>query len=284
MLLSNLSLILEGGGMRGMFSAGVFDAFLEKELVFPHIAGVSAGACNILSYMSGQKGRTRRIIEDYVGDDRYCSVKNWLRTRSLFGFDFILNDIPRHLIPFDYDAFYKYPGRLEVGSTDCGTGESVWYTQMDMGRNFTPVRASASLPFLAPIVHFDKRRLLDGALTDPIPFDRGQRAGYDKFVIVLTRNKGYRKSSTVPAALVKLWYKHYPLLQQILAERPQNYNKQIEAVEKLEQEGKAVIIRPQQPLTIDRLDLDKEKLLALYDHGYDCGLQAANKIIKLNYK
>ena len=214
MLLSNLSLILEGGGMRGMFSAGVFDAFLEKELVFPHIAGVSAGACNILSYMSGQKGRTRRIIEDYVGDDRYCSVKNWLRTRSLFGFDFILNDIPRHLIPFDYDAFYKYPGRLEVGTTDCGTGESVWYTQMDMGRNFTPVRASASLPFLAPytqmdmgrnftpvrasaslpflapIVHFDKRRLLDGALTDPIPFDRGQRAGYDKFVIVLTRNKG----------------------------------------------------------------------------------------------
>lgn len=101
---------------------------------------------------------------------------------------------------------------------------------------------------------------------------------------MLTRNKGYRKSSTVPSALVKLWYKHYPLLQQILAERPQNYNKQIEAVEKLEQEGKAVIIRPQEPLTIDRLDLDKEKLLALYDHGYDCGLQAANKIIKLNYK
>lgn len=101
---------------------------------------------------------------------------------------------------------------------------------------------------------------------------------------MLTRNKGYRKSSTVPAALVKLWYKHYPLLQQILAERPQNYNKQIEAVEKLEQEGKAVIIRPHQPLTIDRLDLDKEKLLALYDHGYDCGLKAANKIIKLNYK
>ena len=127
---------------------------------------------------------------------------------------------------------------------------------------------------------------MDGALTDPIPFDRGQRAGYDKFVIVLTRNKGYRKNSTVPAALVKLWYKHYPLLQQILAERPQNYNNQIEAVEKLEQEGKAIIIRRStaKGLTIDRLDLDKEKLLALYDHGYDCGLQAANKIIKLNYK
>lgn len=284
MLLANLSLILEGGGMRGMFSAGVFDAFLEKELVFPHIAGVSAGACNILSYMSGQKGRTRRIIEDYVGDGRYCSVKNWLRTRSLFGFDFILNEIPRRLLPFDFEAFYKYPGRLEVGATDCETGESVWYTQMDMGKNFTPVRASASLPFLAPVVYFNKRRLLDGALTDPIPVDRGQRAGYDKFVIVLTRNKGYHKTNTVPAALVKLWYKHYPLLQQILAERPQNYNRQIEAVEALEKSGSAVVIRPQQPLAIDRLDLDKDKLLALYDHGYDCGLKAVNEILKLNYK
>ena len=125
MILGNLSLILEGGGMRGMFSAGVFDAFMEKELVFPHIAGVSAGACNILSYMSGQKGRTRRIIEDFVGDDRYCSVKNWLRTRSLFGFDFILNDIPRRLLPFDYEAFYDYPGRPAVGTTDCETVESI---------------------------------------------------------------------------------------------------------------------------------------------------------------
>ena len=284
MILGNLSLILEGGGMRGMFSAGVFDAFMEKELVFPHIAGVSAGACNILSYMSGQKGRTRRIIEDFVGDDRYCSVKNWLRTRSLFGFDFILNDIPRRLLPFDYEAFYDYPGRLEVGTTDCETGESIWYTQMDMGKNFTPVRASASLPFFAPVVHFDKRRLLDGALTDPIPVDRGQRAGYDKFVIVLTRNKGYRKHRAVPSALVKLWYPHYPLLQQILAERPANYNKQLEAAEALAEQGKAVIIRPRQPLEIDRLDLDKQKLLALYDHGYDCGLAACNEILKLNYK
>ncbi len=284
MLLNNVSLILEGGGMRGMFSAGVFDAFLEKEFVFPHIAGVSAGACNILSYMSGQKGRTRRIIQDYVGDARYCSVNNWLRTRSLFGFDFILNDLPRKLIPFDYDAFYKYPGRLEVGTTDCQTGESVWYTQMDLGRSFTPVRASASLPFFAPIVHFDKRRLLDGALTDPIPFDRGQRAGYDKFVIVLTRNKGYTKTHAVPSALVKLWYPAYPKLQHILAERPQHYNAQLAQAEALAAEGRAVIIRPQEPLKIDRLDLDKEKLLQLYDHGYECGLAACTEIMKLNYK
>ena len=267
MLLSNLSLILEGGGMRGMFSAGVFDAFLEKELVFPHIAGVSAGACNILSYMSGQKGRTRRIIEDYVGDDRYCSVKNWLRTRSLFGFDFILNDIPRHLIPFDYDAFYKYPGRLEVGTTDCGTGESVWYTQMDMGRNFTPVRASASLPFLAPIVHFNKRRLLDGALTDPIPFDRGQRAGYDKFVIVLTRNKGYQKEPFGHTAFLKAAFRKHPAVAEAMRTRHEIYNRQLALCEKLEKAGRAVIIRPLKPLNVSRTKAEIPALLALHDEG-----------------
>ena len=118
------------------------------------------------------------------------------------------------------------------------------------------------------------------------PLDRdftAEKLGFDRVVVILTRDKSYVKKPMNPKP-IDLWYKHYPLLQQILAERPQNYNKQIEVVEKLEQEGKAVIIRPQQPLTIDRLDLDKEKLLALYDHGYDCGLQAANKIIKLNYK
>lgn len=284
MIAGNLSLILEGGGMRSMFSAGVLDAFLEKRLVFPHIAAVSAGACNIISYMSGQKGRTRRIVEDYAGDDRYFSVKNWLRTRSLFGFDFLLNDIPLRLVPFDYERFYNYPGRLEVGTTDCVTGEAVWFTQMNMGRNFMPVRASASLPFLAPVVHFNKWRLLDGALTDPIPFDRGRRAGYDKFVIILTRNKGYRKTRHIPAALVKLWYQDYPALQKVLAERPHNYNRQLEAAEALEANGKAVLIRPQQPLVIDRFDFDREKLVQLYEEGYACGLKAVNGIIKLNYK
>lgn len=283
-MLANLSLILEGGGMRGMFSAGVFDAFMEKGFVFPHIAGVSAGACNILSYMSGQKGRGRRIIREYVGDERYCSVKNWLRTRSIFGFDFILNDLPRKLIPFDFDTFYSYPGTLEVGTTDCDTGEAVWYTQKDMGEDFMPVRASASLPFFAPIVHFNGRRLLDGALTDPIPVDRGQRAGFNKFVIVLTRNEGYRKTHAVPSPLVKLWYPSFPKLQSILAQRPQHYNSQLQAAEALAAAGQAVIIRPQQKLEIDRLDMDKQKLLALYDHGYDCGMAAAEQIISLNYK
>ena len=118
MIVSGISLVLEGGGMRGMFSAGVFEAFMQKELIFPHIVGVSAGACNIVSYMSQQPLRTRRVIQNYVGDKRYCSLSNWLRTRSLFGFDFILKELPQNLLPFDYEAFRKYPGQLYVGTTD----------------------------------------------------------------------------------------------------------------------------------------------------------------------
>ena len=155
MIVSGISLVLEGGGMRGMFSAGVFEAFMQKELIFPHIVGVSAGACNIVSYMSQQPLRTRRVIQNYVGDKRYCSLSNWLRTRSLFGFDFILKELPQNLLPFDYEAFRKYPGQLYVGTTDVITGKPVWYTQGDMDKDFLPLRASASLPFFAPVVTID---------------------------------------------------------------------------------------------------------------------------------
>lgn len=198
MIVSGISLVLEGGGMRGMFSAGVFEAFMQKELIFPHIVGVSAGACNIVSYMSQQPLRTRRVIQNYVGDKRYCSLSNWLRTRSLFGFDFILKELPQNLLPFDYEAFLKYPGQLYVGTTDVITGKPVWYTQGDMDKDFLPLRASASLPFFAPVVTIGGHKLLDGAIVEPIPISKSIADGYQKFVIVLTRNAGYRKKHPVP--------------------------------------------------------------------------------------
>ena len=125
MHLENTALVLEGGGMRGMFSAGVFEAFLQHELTFPYITAVSAGACNILSYMSHQPMRTRKIIEKYVGTKPYFSISNYLRTGSLFGWDFIFDKLPKELLPFDYDTYAKYPGELQVGTTDVSTGESV---------------------------------------------------------------------------------------------------------------------------------------------------------------
>lgn len=281
MQITDTALVLEGGGMRGMFSAGVFEAFMLKGLVFPYITAVSAGACNILSYMSNQPLRTRRIIENYVTDKRYFSLKNWMEKGSIFGFDFIFEDLPKTLLPFDFETYYNYPGILQVGTTDCRSGQSVWFGKEAIGHSFLPVRASASLPFLAPIVHIGRRDLLDGALVAPIPYEKAQEAGYKKFIIVLTRNSGYRKKKSVPQILLKTWYKDYPKLWEIMQQRPELYNKQLEYVEQLEKDGKAVIIRPQIPLEIDRLDIKPDKLLGLHDHGIGCGLEAYDKIINL---
>lgn len=281
MQITDTALVLEGGGMRGMFSAGVFEAFMLKGLVFPYITAVSAGACNILSYMSNQPLRTRRIIENYVTDKRYFSLKNWMEKGSIFGFDFIFEDLPKTLLPFDFETYYNYPGILQVGTTDCRSGQSVWFGKEAIGHSFLPVRASASLPFLAPIVHIGSRDLLDGALVAPIPYEKAQEAGYKKFIIVLTRNSGYRKKKSVPQILLKTWYKDYPKLWEIMQQHPELYNKQLEYVEQLEKDGKAVIIRPQIPLEIDRLDIKPDKLLGLHDHGIGCGLEAYDKIINL---
>lgn len=281
MHLTNIALVLEGGGMRGMFSAGVFETFLLKELTFPYITAVSAGACNILSYMSRQPLRTRKIIENYVADKRYFSLRNWLKEGSIFGFDFIFEDLPKKLLPFDFATYYQYPGILQVGTTDLRTGKAAWFGKEAIGRSFTPVRASSSMPFLAPVVHMGGRDLLDGALVAPIPYEKALKAGYDKLVVVLTRNAGYRKKKSVPKLLLKTVYHEYPKLWDIMQQRPALYNEQLEAVEEMERQGQAVIIRPQIPLEIDKLDIKPDKLLALHDHGIGCGLEACKKILRL---
>lgn len=281
MQLTDIALVLEGGGMRGMFSAGVFESFILRDLTFPYITAVSAGACNVLSYMSKQHLRTRKIIERYVADKRYLSLRGWAETGSIFGFDFIFNEIPNKLLPFDYDAYYNYPGEIAVGTTDIVKGESVWYDKLSMDKDFMPLRASSSMPFFAPIVHLDGRELLDGALLAPIPFEKAEEAGYKKFVVVLTRNAGYRKKTPMPKLLLKAKYKEYPKLWQIMESRPARYNKQLETVEHYEKEGRAVIIRPEIPLEIDKLDIKPAKLLSLHDHGIGCGLNAYERIMEL---
>lgn len=281
MHLENIALVLEGGGMRGMFSAGVFEGFLQKELTFPYITAVSAGACNILSYMSKQPMRTRKIIEKYVGTKPYFSINNYLRTGSLFGWDFIFKTLPQELLPFDYETYAQYPGELQVGTTDCSTGEAVWHCQRRAEIAFKSVIASASLPFLAPIVNIDGRPLLDGAIVSPIPIDKAMEAGYKKFIVVLTRNKGYRKKGSVPRLLLKTWYSNYPKLWDAMQNRPKLYNEQLERIEQMERDGNLVIIRPQKPLEIARLSIKPDKLLQLHDHGVECGLAAYEKIMEL---
>ena len=283
-LLKNTGLVLEGGGMRGMFSAGVFEAFMQEEVEFPYATAVSAGACNVVSYLSKQPLRTRRIIDEYVADSRYCSLGNLLLTGSLFGFDFILKEIPQKLLPFDYDAFYRSPCELYVGATDCKTGDMVWFPKEAMGSDFEPLRASSSLPFLAPVVKIDGYELMDGGLADPIPVEKAMADGYERNVIVLTRNPGYYSTENYPVWLLKLWYKKYPKLIEVIRNRAANYNRQMKLAEQLELEGKAIVIRPLEPLTIGRLDRKPQELLKLHDHGMQCGLALMENIRRLAQK
>ena len=259
MHLENTALVLEGGGMRGMFSAGVFEAFLQHELTFPYITAVSAGACNILSYMSHQPMRTRKIIENYVGTKPYFSVNNYLKTGSLFGWDFIFDTLPKKLLPFDYDTYANYPGQLHVGTTDIKTGEAVWHYNKRAEIAFNSVIASASLPFLAPIVNIDNRPLLDGAIVSPIPIDKAIEAGYKKFVVVLTRNEGYRKKGSVPKLLLKAWYGQYPKLWEAMQNRPKLYNEQLERIEQMERNDNLIIIRP------EKANLEIPDLLRMFE-------------------
>lgn len=280
-IMNNVALVLEGGGMRGMFSAGVFEAFLQKNIDFPYCVAISAGACNVVSYLAHQPLRTRKIITDYVTDPRYCSLGNMLRKRSMFDFDFILREIPHSLLPFDYENFNKSTCNFLTGATDCNTGESVWFPKEAMGEDFEPLRASASLPFISPIVKLQGRKLLDGGMASPIPIDKALADGYEKFVVVLTQNFGYRKTETFPNWLLKLCYGQYPKLVERLRDRAKRYNEQLELVEQLEKEGKAIVIRPLEPLKIKRMDRKPQLLLELHDHGTECGLACTEQIVAL---
>lgn len=202
--MNNIGLVLEGGGMRGVYTAGVLEYFLEHEIFFPYVIGVSAGAGVAASYLSKQKGRNKIVNVDYVTDPRYISFRNYLKSRQFFGMDFIFDEIPNKLVPFHYDEFYKNDAEFVVGTTDCHTGEPVYFGKEDYGQEIIKViKASSSLPFIAPEVHFKERVLLDGGISDPIPIKKAQSDGYEKSVVILTRNRGYTKRPSKYKFLVR---------------------------------------------------------------------------------
>ena len=269
------ALVLEGGGTRGFYSAGVFEAFMDAGIMFPYIAGVSAGAANVLTYVAGQKGRNRQIVEHYVGDKRYVSKRNMLRNKSLFGYDFIFRTVPQKHIFWDSEIFESTNIRLLTGATDCATGEPFWFEKAELASGgFMPTIASCSVPLLSQMVKIGEREFLDGGLSAPIPIEKSVADGNNFHVIVLTRNQGYIQEAFRHKRVAKFFYKKYPRLVDAILNRHEVYNRQIELCEQLERDKKAVIIRPQIPLTVGRSTSDTAKLLALYDEGHTEGAQA----------
>mgnify|MGYP002514891112 CR=1 FL=1 len=266
----NTALVLEGGGMRGVFTCGVLDYLMDHHIEFPYTVGVSAGACNGLSYMSHQRGRGKFSNIDLLAKYKYIGIRPLLKRRGLIDQQLLFHRFPDRILPYNYKAYAENPNRFEMVTTDCRTGKACyWEEKHDEKRIIDIVKASSSLPYACPIIYVDGRPMLDGGIVDSIPLLRAVEQGYDKLVVVLTRNKGYRKS--VKEVMVpRFIYKEYPRLRVALRNRNKIYNEQLELVERLEDEGSIVVIRPEEPIVVGRMETNVRKLTDLYKQGYAC--------------
>lgn len=256
--------------MRGVFTCGVLDNLMDRGVRFPYTIGVSAGACNGLSYMSQQRGRGKFSNIDLLEKYRYIGFKQLLLKGNIMDFDLLFHKFPEEIIPYHYDVLAATNEHFEMVTTDCQTGRACYYEEKhDPKRVIDIVKASSSLPFVAPISYVDGKPMLDGGIADSIPVRRAQGLGYDNCLVVLTRNKGYRKPAK-PGMVPPLFYKKYPALREAIRQRNQLYNEQIGLVERLESEQRLVVIRPEKPIEVDRMERDTKKLLDLYNEGYAC--------------
>lgn len=277
-------LILEGGGMRGLYTAGVLDYFLDHDIQLAHCYGVSAGAVNATNYVAKQRGRSKRTTINYIRDKRYCSMKNLLTTRNIFGTDFLYNRIPNELDPFDYESFKRSGSSMSAVVSNVRTGKSYYREIRDLRKDMNWLRASCSLPFLSETVEIEGEQYLDGGLSDSIPLAKAMEDGYQKNIVVLTRQEGYqKKKETISGMLGSLVYRKYPNLLNESKMRHMKYNQQLAFVEEQERLGNVFVFRPSNLFQINRLEKDPSKLSALYEQGYkDARRQAKELLCFLN--
>lgn len=264
-------LVLEGGGMRGVFTSGVLDAFMKHEFYFPYVVAVSAGACNGLSYMSRQPRRARYSNIDMLQKYGYISLKNLLTQGSIFDPDILYERFPKEILPFDFETYRQNPATFEMVTTNCLTGRAEYLSEKEDAQRMTAiVKASSSLPYVSQITYVDGIPMLDGGIVDSIPVVRSVDKGYSPNVVILTRNKGFR-SSEPDIKVPKLFYKDYPRLRVALSRRVEEYNRQLDLIERMEDWGEVICIRPERPMDVDRICRDVHKLEALYEEGFAIG-------------
>lgn len=262
-------LVLEGGAMRGMYTAGVLDIFMENNITVDGAIGVSAGATFGCNFKSKQIGRSIRYNMKYSHDPRYVGIRSLIKTGDLYGADFCYKELPNKLDLFDVETYQKNPMEFYVVATDINTGKPVYHLCPDGDeRDIEWYRASASMPLVSRIVKIDGIELLDGGIADAIPIHKFQEMGFEKNIVVLTQHNGYRKKKSSAIPLIRLQSgKKYPHLVQAMEQRHIMYNQTLDDLKEMESRGEVYIIQPKEPIAIHRTERDPEKLKSLYDTG-----------------
>ncbi len=260
-------LVLEGGGFRGIYTAGVLDVFLEQCITdFDGVIGVSAGTAHGCSYLSSQKGRSINYYTKYCNDPRFMSLKSFIKTGDIVGVQFAYHDLPERLEPYDYNAFKAQKSEFFVTVSNLESGNAEYIKINDMLDDIDYLRASASLPYFSRIVELGGKKYLDGGCCDGIPIKAFREMGYKKNVIVLTRHEGYVKKQE-HGLFAKLKYRKYPNFVNALLKLHERYNKTLEYIRELENSGEVFVIRPSEELTIGRMEHDASKVRAVYEIG-----------------
>lgn len=265
-----VGLVLEGGGMRGLYTAGVLDAFMEAGITVDGIVAVSAGALFGVNYVSGQKGRAIRYNKRFIKNRRYMGLWSWLTTGNMVNKDFTYYKVPMELDAFDQEAFAEAGKPFYVVVTNVETGQAEYRAIHHVFEEMEWLRASSALPVASKIVEIDGKKYLDGGLSDSIPVSFAQSLGFDRLIVVLTQPKSYRKQPS-SGRVYKLLYKKYPQFVAVASKRYQQYNASLDKIDQLETDGQVFTIRPQADLKIGRLEKNPDKLDEIYGSGLEDG-------------
>lgn len=278
---NKIGLVLEGGGHRGIYTAGVLDTFAENKISFDGIMGVSAGCVHGASFLSGQIGRSIRYTTKYCDNSNYMGIGSLITTGNFFNEKFCYYDLPETLDPFDNDSFDKNQTQFFAVCTDVKTGSAIYHECETLkGEKIKWLQASASMPLVSKIIKIDDNLLLDGGIADSIPIKKMQELGFEKNIVILTQEAGYRKNPNSLLPIIKLVYKKYPKLIEAIENRHIVYNQQLEFLEKQEQLGNVIIIRPSEKPTASRTEKNKEKILETYNLGKKDALSIIKNIIE----
>ena len=267
-------LVMEGGAMRGMFTAGVTDVLMENGITFDGAVGVSAGAAFGCNFKSGQKGRAIRYNTRFCNDKRFCSVRSLIRTGDMFGADFCYHEIPEKLDKFDFKAYAESPMEFYVVCTDVVTGKAVYKSiPIADSEALEWIRASASMPLVSKIVEVGGRKLLDGGIADSIPLEFMEKQGYERNLVILTQPRSYVKEKMGGLGMMKVVLRKYPKLLRAMSKRHEMYNRELQYIRDAEKQGRAFVIAPDEKLPVGHIEHDPRVLQEVYRIGRKSGTE-----------